>query len=56
MPKGGGAGGDSALTNFSDPSYSLAINDGEGGHRLTHSHTRHYHYVLQSLTLWREVC
>lgn len=35
--------------------FSLAINSGRGGARLTHSHTRQYHYVLQSLTLWREV-
>ncbi len=36
--------------------YSLAITSGEQGSRLTHSHARHYHFVLQSLTLWREVC
>eukprot|EP00878_Enallax_costatus_P007578 GHUV01007935.1.p1 GENE.GHUV01007935.1~~GHUV01007935.1.p1 ORF type:complete len:658 (+),score=224.07 GHUV01007935.1:58-2031(+) len=37
-----------------DP-YSLAITGGRGGARLTHSHERQYHYVLQSLTLWREI-
>lgn len=26
-----------------------------GGARLTHSHERQYNYVLQSLTLWREI-
>jgi hypothetical protein len=34
---------------------SLAIYSGADGSRLTHSHERQYHYVLQSLTLWREV-
>ena len=34
---------------------SLAISGGLGGARLTHSHERQYHYVLQSLTLWREI-
>jgi hypothetical protein len=28
---------------------------GTGGARLTHNHERQYHYVLQSLTLWREI-
>jgi len=35
--------------------YSLAIAAGINGARLTHNHGRQYHYVLQSLTLWREV-
>jgi len=35
--------------------WSLAIYGGEDGSRLTHSHSRQYHYVLQSLTLWREI-
>jgi hypothetical protein len=35
--------------------FSLAIQGGMGGARLTHSHTRQYHYVLQSMMLWREV-
>jgi hypothetical protein len=34
---------------------SLAIAGGLGGARLTHNHERQYHYVLQSLTLWREI-
>lgn len=38
-----------------EPSASLAISGGLGGARLTHSHERQYHYVLQSLTLWREI-
>jgi hypothetical protein len=35
--------------------YSLAIRSGVNGHRLTHSHASQYHYVYQSLSLWREV-
>ncbi|KAJ3127366.1 hypothetical protein HK098_006450 [Nowakowskiella sp. JEL0407] len=35
--------------------YSLAIKSGKHGARLTHDHLRQYAYVLQSLTLWREV-
>lgn len=35
--------------------YSLAIISGQDGARLSHSHKRQYNYVLQSLTLWREV-
>ncbi|KDD73702.1 DUF2009 hypothetical protein, partial [Helicosporidium sp. ATCC 50920] len=34
---------------------SLAIQGGSEGARLTHSHARQYQYVLQSLTLWREI-
>eukprot|EP00727_Mastigamoeba_balamuthi_P014143 m51a1_g9351 hypothetical protein (641) ;mRNA; r:119676-122045 len=34
---------------------SLAIEDGRDGARLTHTHERQYYYVLQSLTLWREI-
>jgi hypothetical protein len=37
------------------PGASLAIQGGAGGARLTHSHSRQYAYVLQSLTLWREI-
>jgi len=36
-------------------STSLAISGGEAGARLTHSHARQYAFVLQSLTLWREI-
>ena len=35
--------------------FSLAIAGGEGGARLTHSHTRQYRYVEQSLELWAEI-
>jgi len=38
-----------------EPGLSLAIHSGAGGARLTHSHSRQYTYVLQSLTLWREI-
>ena len=34
---------------------SLAIAQGEKGARLTHNHKRQYDFVLQSLTLWREI-
>jgi hypothetical protein len=35
--------------------FSLSIQSGRGGARLSHNHARQYHYVLQSLMLWREV-
>jgi len=35
--------------------YSLAIQGGLDGARLTHAHDRQYYYCLQSLTLWKEV-
>ena len=35
-----------------EPGASLAISGGLNGARLTHSHTRQFSYVLQSLTLW----
>ncbi|KAJ2780284.1 hypothetical protein GGI15_003591 [Coemansia interrupta] len=34
---------------------SLAIFTGRSGARLTHSHESQYHYVMQTLTLWREM-
>ena len=34
---------------------SLAIRMGRGGARLSHDHHRQYAYVLQSLTLWKEI-
>jgi hypothetical protein len=49
------------LTAHFDPqeqdggAYSLAITSGQDGARLSHSHARQYNYVLQSLTLWREI-
>ncbi|RCH79446.1 hypothetical protein CU098_003023 [Rhizopus stolonifer] len=41
--------------NKHDHGYSLAIQNGRHGHRLTHSHSAQYTYVHQSLTLWREI-
>ena len=38
-----------------DDEMSLAIYGGADGARLTHSHEHQYMYVLQSLTLWREI-
>ena len=38
-----------------EPGSSLAIVGGRSGARLTHSHSMQYFYVLQSLTLWKEV-
>ncbi|QDZ21672.1 DUF2009 domain-containing protein [Chloropicon primus] len=38
-----------------EESFSLAITGGVGGARLSHSHKRQYTFVLQSLTLWREI-
>ena len=37
------------------PERSLAISNGDGGARLTHSHARQYAFVFQSLSLWREI-
>ena len=37
------------------PEFSLAIALGTDGARLSHNHARQYAYVLQSLTLWREI-
>lgn len=38
-----------------DPSSSLSIVEGSEGARLSHSHTRQYTFVRQSLALWAEV-
>jgi len=35
--------------------FDLAIEGGENGARLSHSHTKQYNFVLQSLCLWREI-
>jgi hypothetical protein len=54
------------LTGFFDPKNdridgfnqrltSLSIRSGENGSRLTHTHSRQFAYVYQSLRLWREV-
>lgn len=42
-------------TKAADSKSSLAIRVGQKGARLSHDHARQYSYVLQSLTLWREV-
>lgn len=41
--------------SYESTQYSLAISMGRNGARLSHSHERQYHYVLQSLTLWKEI-
>merc|ERR1719356_1036461 len=41
--------------NPGPPEYSLAIEEGRDGARLSHNHQRQYSFVLQSMTLWREV-
>lgn len=46
--KSGGSGG-------VDEWPSLAIRNGREGARLSHDHSKQYAYVLQSLTLWREI-
>jgi len=38
-----------------EPGCSLAIEEGVDGARLSHPHQRQYTFVLQSMTLWREV-
>src|ERR1700683_5081068 len=38
-----------------DSKSSLAIRSGKGGARLSHDHSKQYAYVLQSLTLWRDI-
>ncbi|SBT80799.1 conserved protein, unknown function [Plasmodium malariae] len=48
------------LKNYYDPHeknspYSLSIESGKQGSRLTHSHNRQYMYVLQTLYLWKEI-
>ncbi|KAH7923662.1 hypothetical protein BV22DRAFT_1036079 [Leucogyrophana mollusca] len=42
-------------TQAKDPKSSLAIRSGKGGARLSHDHAKQYAFVLQSLTLWREI-
>lgn len=43
------------FTKEAESKWSLAIYGDIDGSRLTHSHDRQYAYVLQSLTLWREI-
>jgi len=38
-----------------EPGYSLSINEGAVGARLTHTHEMQYHYVHQSLALWAAI-
>ncbi|KAJ6451499.1 hypothetical protein C8R47DRAFT_1170128 [Mycena vitilis] len=42
-------------TEAKDPKASLAIRSGKNGARLSHDHDKQYAYVIQSLTLWREI-
>ncbi|KAG6910775.1 hypothetical protein DXG01_007662 [Tephrocybe rancida] len=42
-------------TQAKDSKRSLAIRSGRDGARLSHDHGKQYAYVLQSLTLWREI-
>ncbi|THV08228.1 hypothetical protein K435DRAFT_958829 [Dendrothele bispora CBS 962.96] len=42
-------------TQAKDSKNSLAIRSGKEGARLSHDHQKQYAYVLQSLTLWREI-
>ncbi|KAJ3531814.1 hypothetical protein NM688_g7519 [Phlebia brevispora] len=42
-------------TQAKDSKNSLAIRSGKGGARLSHDHAKQYAYVIQSLTLWREI-
>jgi hypothetical protein len=47
--------------NFSPESkpgdkYTLAITEGQSGSRLTHDHARQFTFVLQSLSLWKNIC
>jgi hypothetical protein len=38
-----------------DPNYSLAIDEGAEGARLSHNHETQYNYVMQSLNLWASI-
>jgi hypothetical protein len=42
-------------TQAKDNKRSLAIRSGREGARLSHDHAKQYAYVLQSLSLWREI-
>ncbi|KAJ7368778.1 hypothetical protein DFH08DRAFT_33007 [Mycena albidolilacea] len=42
-------------TDAKDLKTSLAIRSGKNGARLSHDHAKQYAYVIQSLTLWREI-
>jgi hypothetical protein len=38
-----------------EPHYSLSINEGQDGSRLSHDHLAQYNYVRQSLALWAAI-
>jgi len=42
-------------TRADEAAFSLGISLGAGGARLSHAHDRQFAYVIQSLTLWREI-
>jgi hypothetical protein len=42
-------------TQAKESKHSLAIRSGKGGARLSHDHAKQFAFVLQSLTLWREI-
>eukprot|EP01065_Artemidia_motanka_P034922 TRINITY_DN42905_c0_g1_i1.p1 TRINITY_DN42905_c0_g1~~TRINITY_DN42905_c0_g1_i1.p1 ORF type:complete len:476 (+),score=162.34 TRINITY_DN42905_c0_g1_i1:145-1572(+) len=50
----------SELTKYFSPTrpetgFELGISEGEDGSRLSHDHSMQYHYVFQSLTLWKNI-
>ncbi|KAJ9076103.1 hypothetical protein DSO57_1029379 [Entomophthora muscae] len=44
-----------STTSPAEAEFTLAIISGKAGARLSHSHETQYHYVHQTLTLWREI-
>lgn len=38
-----------------DEGFSLSIQAGQGGARISHDHESQFYYALQSMMLWREV-
>lgn len=52
---GEAAGGEEEGKEDEDPDTSLAIDVGQGGARLSHSHEVQYNYVKQSLALWAAI-
>ncbi|KAI0244795.1 hypothetical protein L0F63_002406 [Massospora cicadina] len=44
-----------STTSPAEAEFTLAIRNGRSGARLSHSHETQYHYVHQTLTLWREI-
>ena len=52
------SGGSFSLSLLSDKKASMGFSlysRGSGGAKLSHDHTTQFHFVLQSLTLWREI-